>query len=87
MNGHGRAVASLVLGICAIVSWFFGAGAFAGIILGIIGICCANKAKFFGNTEGIRTGGFVCSIIGLVGSSLAIIVYVATLGTLAIIFG
>ena len=35
---HGKAVASLVLGICAIVCWFFGVGALVGIILGIIGL-------------------------------------------------
>ena len=29
---HGKAVASLVLGICAIVCWFFGVGALVGII-------------------------------------------------------
>lgn len=86
MEGRGRAVASLVLGICAIICWFFGAGAIAGVVLGIVGICLANKAKSLGNTEGVRTGGFVCSIIGLVGSGLAVIIYIMAFGTLALIF-
>ena len=30
---HGRAVASLVVGICSIVSWFFGLGALLGVVL------------------------------------------------------
>lgn len=42
---HGKAVASLVLGICAIVCWFFGVGALVGIILGIIGLVLAGQAK------------------------------------------
>ena len=46
---HGKAVASLVLGICAIVCWFFGVGALVGIILGIIGLVLAGQAKKAGN--------------------------------------
>lgn len=42
---HGKAVASLVLGICAIVCWFFGVGALVGIILGIIGLVWLVRQK------------------------------------------
>lgn len=83
---HGKAVASLVLGICAVVSWFFGLGALLGMVLGIIGLVLAGQAKKAGNIEGIRTAGFVCSLIGLIGSSIAVIIAlgaVFALGTLA----
>ena len=73
---HGKAVASLVLGICAIVCWFFGVGALVGIILGIIGLVLAGQAKKAGNTEGIRTGG---SLIGLIGSGIAVIIAISAL--------
>ena len=83
---HGKAVASLVVGICAIVSWFFGLGALLGMVLGIVGLVLASQAKRAGNIEGIRTAGFVCSLIGLIGSSIAVIIAlgaVFALGTLA----
>lgn len=83
---HGKAVASLVVGICAIVSWFFGLGALLGMVLGIVGLVLAGQAKKAGNIEGIRTAGFVCSLIGLIGSAIAVIIAlgaVFALGTLA----
>lgn len=83
---HGKAVASLVVGICSIVSWFFGLGALLGMVLGIVGLVLAGQAKKAGNIEGIRTAGFVCSLIGLIGSSIAVIIAlgaVFALGTLA----
>lgn len=86
---HGKAVASLVLGICAIVSWFFGLGALLGVVLGIVGLVLAGQAKKAGNIEGIRTAGFVCSLIGLVGSGIAVIIALGAmvaLGTLAYVF-
>ena len=82
---HGKAVASLVLGICAIVSWFFGLGALLGMVLGIVGLVLAGQAKKAGNIEGIRTAGFICSLIGLIGSGIAVIIAlgaVFALGTL-----
>ena len=81
---HGKAVASLILGICSIVCWF------CGLYGAIIGIVMASKAKKAGNTEGIRTGGLVCSIIGLAGSGIAFVIAfgaLMTLGALAVAFG
>ena len=40
-------------------------------------------AKKDGNTSGIRTGGLVCSIIGLVGGAFVFVACVACAGLLA----
>lgn len=55
---HNLAMASL---ICSIISFFC-----CGLPLSIAGLICAIKAKNQGNTESIRTAGFVVSIIALV---------------------
>lgn len=81
--GHGLAVASLVLGIIGIVFWFFGYSSIISIILGIIGIVLAANAKKAGNTEGIRTAGFVLSLITLIGGAIAFLACVACVGGLA----
>ena len=47
--------------ICGIISFFC-----CGLPLSIVGLICAIKAKNQGNTESIRTAGFVVSIIALV---------------------
>ena len=52
---HGKAVASLILGIAGLVC--------CGIC-GLIGLILAISAKNEGNDEGIRTAGFVLGIIG-----------------------
>lgn len=70
---HGKAVASLVLGICSCVCWFFGVGAILGVILGIIGLVLSRKATAAGNAEGINKAGFILSIIGLVVSGIVLI--------------
>lgn len=53
---HGKAVASLVLGIVGTVCCVIG-------VCGVVGIILAIMAKKEGNNEGIRTVGFVLSII------------------------
>ena len=80
--GKGAAVAAMVLGIVSIVFWFFGAGAFVGLITGIIGLICSSSAKKAGYSGGMQTAGFVCSLIGLVGSALAFVACVACVGAL-----
>ena len=66
--GSGQATASLVLGIisivCIVASWMY--LSIASIILGIVGLVLASSAKKQGNTSGVRTGGFVTSLIGLI---------------------
>lgn len=82
-TNHSQAVASLVVGIVGVVFWIFGWGSIASIILGIIGICLASSAKKAGNNEGIRTAGFVLSIISLIGGAIIFLACVACVGTLA----
>ena len=80
--GKGKAIASLVLGIIAVVFWFFGALSLISVVCGIIGIILSASAKKSGYTGGLATGGLVLSIIGLVGGAISFIACVACVGTL-----
>ena len=62
MPGKGKAIASLVLGICAMLIPI----PFLDVILGVVGIVLAVMAKKEGYTGGMATAGLVCSIIGTV---------------------
>lgn len=66
---HGKAVASLVLGIIGL--------ACCGIC-GLIGLILAVQAKNEGNNEGIRTAGFILGIIAVVLWAIGIFVSIAT---------
>lgn len=79
---HGKAVAALVLGIIACASVLTGVGAIVGVILGIIGIILAKKAKSAGNTEGICKAGFILSIIGLCVSGVGLIMTLGLIGAM-----
>ncbi len=78
--GKGAAVGSLVCGIISVVVAWFGYGAIAGIVLGIIGIILAASAKKAGFTGGMRTAGFVLSLIGLILSAVVFVSCVACAG-------
>lgn len=78
--GKGAAIASLVLGIIAVVFWFFGWGALVSVICGIIGLILASVSKKAGFEGGIRTGGFVLSLIGLIGGAIVFVACVACAG-------
>ena len=80
--GKGAATASMVLGIIAVVLWFFGYSAVLSVILGIIGLILAGNAKKAGYEDGIRTAGFVLSLIGLIGGAVALVACVACIGAL-----
>lgn len=80
--GKGAAVASLVLGIIAVVLWWFGYSSAISVILGIIGLILASSAKKNGYTGGIRTAGFVLSLIGLIGGAIFFVSCVACVGIL-----
>lgn len=69
-QGHGLAIGSLVCGIVGVVCWFFGYGSILSIILGIAGLVLAGNSKKDGNSEGMRTAGFILSLIALIGGCL-----------------
>ncbi len=80
MPGKGAAVASLILGIISVVLWFFGYTAIGSLVLGIIGLVLASVAKKAGNTSGMRTAGFVLSLIGVIGGGIVFVACVACAG-------
>ena len=73
------AVASLVLGIIAIVFGAFGV-IWIGLICGIVGIIMGVLGTADPAKAGMATAGMVCSIIG---AALSILFYVACYGCLA----
>ena len=77
---NGLAVASLVLGIVAIVFNFIGLG-IVGLILGIVGIVLGVMAKKR-NPTGMATAGLVLSIIGTVLCALVFIACAACVGAI-----
>lgn len=82
-QGKNFAIASLVLGIIAIVLWFFGYSAIASVLCGIIGIVCASNAKKQGFTGGMQTAGFVLSLLGLIVGGIVFVSCLACYGTAA----
>ena len=80
--GKGAATSSMVLGIISVVLWFFGYSALVSVVLGIIGLVLAGSAKKAGFEGGIRTAGFVLSLISLIGGALVFVACVACVGTL-----
>lgn len=80
-TSSGKAVASLVLGILSLICAFFGYSAIVGLILGIIGVSLGAKARKESQT-GMATGGFVCSILGLIFCALGLVCAVACVGAL-----
>ncbi len=78
-------VASLVLGILAVVIGLFSAGSlgWAGAIMAIVGIILGVLGKKNTEKNGIATAGLVLSIIGLILCLLLYIACVACIGGLA----
>ena len=83
-NERGKnAVTSMVLGIVAVVLWFFSFAAVVSVVLGIIGLVYANKAKTEGFRGGFYTAGFVLSLIGLIGGAIVVIVSIIAIGLIS----
>jgi len=71
--GKGKAIASLVLGIVSLVfAWL----PFFGLILGIVGLVLAAGAGREGFTGGLKTAGFVCSLIGTIIGALYLVIFI-----------
>lgn len=82
-RGKNAAVTSMVLGIVAVVLWFFSFAAVVSVVLGIIGLVYANKAKAEGFRGGFYTAGFVLSLIGLIGGAIVVIVSIIAIGLIS----
>ena len=76
--GRGLAIASLVLGIVSLVFIIF--FPIFGLIAGIVGVILASMARKQGYRGGMQTGGFVCSLIGLVVNGAFMLACVACAG-------
>ena len=76
-------VRSLILLLLSIVLWFFGYSAIISVILGIVGLIQASRAKELGYEDTTRTAGFILSLIGLIGGALAFVACVACVGLFA----
>lgn len=79
-SGSGLAIGALICGIASLVFIFF--FQIVGIIAGIVGIILATLAKKQGNTSGMRTGGLVMSIIGLIVCALVFIISIACVASI-----
>ena len=80
--GKSDAVASMVLGIIGVVCFIFGYTAIISLILGVIGMIFASNSKKKGYVGGIRTAGYVLSIISIIGGCLIFVACVACVGCL-----
>lgn len=71
--GHGLAIGGLVCGIVGLVCCFIGYGCLIGIVLGIVGMVLASSAKKKGNAEGVRTAGFVLSLVAIIVGAIVLL--------------
>jgi len=81
-----KGIASLVLGILSLVVVWFGYGTLIALVLSIIGIVLgvgARKELAPDQGRGLATAGMICSIIGLVLSTLWLIACVLCIGAFA----
>lgn len=74
--GKGKAIASLILGIVSLVLAFV-FPIVVGLVCGIIGLVMATLSKKDGYVGGMRTAGFILSIIGLILNAIVLIVVLA----------
>ena len=85
-SAKSKGVASLVLGILSLVVVWFGYGSLLAMILSIIGIVLgvgARKELTPDQGRGLATAGMICSIIGLVLSTLWLLACVLCIGAFA----
>ena len=81
--GYNKAIASLILGVIGVILWFFGFSTIISMILGIIGLVLASNSKKEGYEGGIRTAGFILSLIAAIGGVIAFVACVACVGSIA----
>lgn len=84
-KGKNMAIACLVLGIAGLVFTLL-INMLLGVIMGIIGLVLAGKAKRLGFVGGMRTAGFVMSLISvIVGGILLVLSLVAVIAAIGIV--
>ena len=81
--GKGAAIGSLVCGIVAVVLWFFSYATIVSLILGIVGLVLAANSKKAGFDGGLRTAGFVLSLLGVIFGAVIFVACVACAGGVA----
>ena len=81
-QSNGKATASLVLGILAVICVFFGYGALLGVALGIVGLVLGIAAKKE-TQSGQATAGIVLSAIAIALCAVTFLACLACLGGLA----
>lgn len=64
--GRGLGIASLILGIFALLTGWLVVGGFLGLIGLILGIIAVSKARKAGGSKGLAITGIVLSVIGLI---------------------
>ncbi|MGN8896664.1 hypothetical protein [Flavonifractor sp. HCP28S3_F3] len=83
-KGKNLALASMILGIVGLVFTFL-INTLLGLILGIVGLVLASKSKQLGFTGGMRTAGFVTSLISVIlGAVLFVLAAVACVAAIGI---
>ena len=78
--GEGSATGSFVCGLIGVICWFFGYTLILSVILGIVGLILASKSKQEGFDGGMRTAGFVLSLIGVIVGAIVFIACVVIIG-------
>ena len=76
-SAKNMAIASMVLGIVAVVFAWFGWGAFVSLACSIVGLVLAVNAKKKGNTSGMQKAGLVLSLIGIICAIIGLITCIA----------
>lgn len=72
LPGKSEAITSLVLGIVALC--FCTTSGLIGLALGITGLIFASQAKRRGYRDGMRTGGFVTSLLAVIFGSVSVLI-------------
>lgn len=83
-QGKGMAIACLVLGIIGLIVALFVNGP-VGFVLGIIGLVLASVSKKQGFVGGMRTAGFVLSLLAVILGAIMLVACIACAGTIGMI--
>lgn len=78
--GKNQAIASMVLGIIAVVFAWFGWGSIVSLVCSIVGLVLAVNAKKAGNTSGMQKAGLILSLIGIICAVIGLIICIACTG-------